>query len=378
MKELGIYVHIPFCKSKCNYCNFNSFAGCDEFQPDYLKALLLEIKQNASKCRDYCVTTIYIGGGTPSNFLSGGIVAILDTVKENYNVQATCEISIEANPNTITYDKVVEWKTAGFNRVSVGLQTDNLKLLKMLNRTHTKVDFVNAINMLKTNGFTNINADIMLGLPLQKLSDVKRTLKTLKKCDIPHISAYSLIVEDGTPLSNMIKDGKLKEPNEQKVVKMYDFVKDDLAKLNINRYEVSNFARLGFECKHNLNCWKMVSYIGFGAGAHSFLDNVRFYNYSDIAEYIKNITCGGSAVEVSETQSNNELFEEYVMLKLRTAEGLDLNHIKKEYNIDLMSLKKKQIDQLSELSVIKLEKGFLKLTDLGFHVLNRVVLDLVC
>ena len=378
MKELGIYVHIPFCKSKCYYCNFNSYAGCNTFQPDYLKALLLEIDHYASVCKEYKVTTIYIGGGTPSNFISGGVVTILDEIRSKYNVSQNAEISIEANPNTITYDKIVEWKTAGVNRVSVGLQTDNSKLLRVINRTHTKADFLNAISLLKNNGFYNINADIMLGLPLQKLSDVKRTLKTLKKCDIPHISAYSLIVEEGTPISEMIKSGKLKEPNEIRVVKMYDFVKDDLLKLGLNRYEVSNFAKTGYECKHNLNCWKMVDYIGFGAGAHSFLNNVRHYNYSQINDYIKKVTAGGSAVEVSETQTNNDLFEEYVMLKLRTTEGINLKHINDEYNIDLMAIKKDKIEEFKKANIVEINGDFLRLTDLGFHVLNRVVLELVC
>lgn len=378
MKELGIYVHIPFCKSKCYYCNFNSYAGCDYLQPDYLKALLKEIDQFKPKLADYLVSTIYIGGGTPSNFISGGIETIICRLKENFKVSDTCEISIEANPNTITIDKALEWKSAGVNRVSVGLQTDNKKLLKIINRTHTKKDFLQALETLKNHGFYNINADIMIGLPTQKLSDVKRTLKTLKRCDIPHISAYSLIVEDGTPIKALIDQGKVKEPKEIKVLSMYDFVKNELASWGLNRYEVSNFAKSGFECKHNLNCWNMVEYAGFGAGAHSFIGDERYYNYSNINDYINNINNYGTACEVTEKQTNLDLFEEYVMLKLRTAQGINLKVIKDNYGIDLNKDKATKIAEFEKIGLIEKTEDFLCLTDDGFKVLNKIILELVC
>lgn len=377
MKELGIYVHIPYCLSKCNYCNFNSYVGCESSQPDYLKALIQEIQNSKQKLSEYNVTSIYIGGGTPSSFLSGGIVSIIQTIKTNYNVDKNCEISIEANPNTITFDKVLEWKNAGINRVSVGLQSDNRRILRLLNRTHTKRDFLAAIDLLKQNGFYNINADIMIGLPTQKLSDVKRTLNTLIKCNIPHISAYCLIVEDGTPIKKMLDDGTIKQPKEIKVLKMYDYVNDFLKQNGICRYEVSNFAKPRFECRHNLNCWKMVEYIGFGAGAHSFLGTTRFYNYSGIDEYIKAIKDTGSAIELSEPQTNNDLFEEYVMLKLRTTSGISFDYIKKNYNIDLKLLKANKISQFEKLGLISVNGDTLKLTDNGFNVLNKIILELV-
>lgn len=374
MKELGLYIHIPFCKSKCAYCNFNSFAGCDEKQPEYLKVLLDEIASKSAP--NHVVSTIYIGGGTPSNLIGGGVASIMQAVKSNFSVSPTCEISIEANPNSITYDKVLEWKNAGINRVSVGLQSDNAKLLKLLNRTHTKRDFLNAVKLLKQHGFSNINADIMIGLPTQKLSDVKRTLKTLKRCDIPHVSAYSLIVEDGTPIKALLDDGKIKEPKEIKVLSMYDFVTRELTEWGMPRYEVSNFAKPSFQCRHNQNCWNMVEYLGFGAGAHSFFNCKRFYNYSGIDEYIKSMK-SGSAVEVTEKQTTTDLFEEYIMLKLRTSDGIDLDKIKSEYKIDLIKEKGDTINQFVSLNLIKHENNRIFLTYEGFKVLNKIILELV-
>jgi len=377
MKEVGLYIHIPFCKSKCSYCNFNSYPNCDEYQPEYLKALLREIEGSKELLKDHIVTTIYIGGGTPSNFLSGGIASILQKVRECFTLSNSPEISIEANPNTITYERILEWKNAGVNRVSVGLQSDNERLLKLLNRTHTKKDFLNAIKLLKQNNFKNINADIMIGLPTQKLSDVKRTLKTLKRCDIQHVSAYCLILEDGTPLKKLVNEGKVKEPKEIKVLSMYDFVNSELNKWGIARYEVSNFALKGFECLHNLNCWNMVEYVGFGAGAHSFLNGTRYYNYSGIAEYIAAVK-NGNPIEVAEPQTPNDLFEEYIMLKLRTTQGINLQVIKDKYNIDLLAIKGNKIDQFKNLGLIDVSGGYLRLTDDGFKVLNKIVLELVC
>lgn len=377
MKELGLYIHIPFCKSKCSYCNFNSYPNCDEYQPEYLKALLKEIEGYKEKIKDYIVTTIYIGGGTPSNFLSGGISSIMQKVRECFTLSSSPEISIEANPNTITYERILEWKNAGINRVSVGLQSDNERLLKLLNRTHSKKDFLNAIKLLKQNKFGNINADIMIGLPTQKLSDVKRTLKTLKRCDIQHVSAYCLILEDGTPLKKMVDEGRVKELKEIKVLSMYDFVYNELKKWGIHRYEVSNFALVGHECKHNLNCWDMVEYVGFGAGAHSFLNGTRYYNHSGISDYISAVK-DGNAVEVAEPQTTNDLFEEYIMLKLRTAEGISLNRIKDEYNIDLLAIKGNKIREFEKLGLIEIAGAYLRLTDDGFKVLNKIVLELVC
>ncbi len=377
MKELGLYIHIPFCKSKCSYCNFNSYPNCDEYQPEYLKALLKEIEGYKEKIKDHIVTTIYIGGGTPSNFLSGGISSIMQKVRECFTLSSSPEISIEANPNTITYERILEWKNAGINRVSVGLQSDNERLLKLLNRTHSKKDFLNAIKLLEQNKFDNINADIMIGLPTQKLSDVKRTLKTLKRCDIQHVSAYCLILEDGTPLKKMVDEGRVKEPKEIKVLSMYDFVYNELKKWSIHRYEVSNFALVGHECKHNLNCWNMVEYVGFGAGAHSFLNGTRYYNHSGISDYISAVK-DGNAVEVAEPQTTNDLFEEYIMLKLRTSEGISLNRIKDEYNIDLLAIKGDKIREFEKLGLIEIVDGYLRLTDDGFKVLNKIVLELVC
>lgn len=378
MKELGIYIHFPFCVSKCFYCNFNSCANADAFKEDYVKALKKEIKDFSNKVKNYQITTIYIGGGTPSTMSKGTISDILNVVYDNYNVSKTAEISIEANPNSITLDKAEEWKNAGVNRVSVGLQSSNDELLKIINRPHTKEDYLNAISILKRVGFKNINTDLMIGLPNQTLKDVKQSLNLVLKTKIPHVSAYSLILEEDTPLFKMVNSGQLTLPQEDTVLKMYDLVYSTLKKHKIHRYEVSNFAKESFKCRHNFNCWNMVEYVGFGVSANSFLDHIRWGNEDNIEEYISKVSKNELVIDFEERQSNEDLYDEYIMLKLRTTEGIDLIKLKDEYYYDILNLKKKEIDNLLKYKLIKIKDNFLSATNDGFKVLNQIILDLVC
>jgi len=377
MKELGLYIHIPFCVSKCHYCNFVSYSGLDNLKNDYKKAVIKEIIAFSSKAKEHLVTSIYVGGGTPSCFENGGVKDIVNTIKLHYNVSDKAEISIEANPNSITPEKVAEWKECGINRVSIGLQSSDDNLLKLINRPHTKKDYLNAISLLKKNKFKNVNTDIMLGLPTQTLKQVKDTLKLVLKTSIPHVSAYSLILEEDTPLYKMVKENKLNLPNEDDVVKMYDFVNKTLLKHKIYRYEVSNFAKKNHECLHNKNCWDMVEYVGFGVGANSYFNGIRWGNITKVDEYIKNNELDFSIEDFKENQSLEDLFDEYIMLKLRTTEGLDLNKIKDNYNKDLLVDKKEEINTLLKYGLIKIKNNFLSATDKGFKVLNQIIIDLV-
>jgi len=377
MKELGLYIHIPFCVSKCHYCNFVSYSGLDNLKNDYKKAVIKEIIAFSSKAKEHLVTSIYVGGGTPSCFENGGVKDIVNTIKLHYNVSDKAEISIEANPNSITPEKVAEWKECGINRVSIGLQSSDDNLLKLINRPHTKKDYLNAISLLKKNKFKNVNTDIMLGLPTQTLKQVKDTLKLVLKTSIPHVSAYSLILEEDTPLYKMVKENKLNLPNEDDVVKMYDFVNKTLLKHKIYRYEVSNFAKKNHECLHNKNCWDMVEYVGFGVGANSYFNGIRWGNITKVDEYIKNNELDFSIEDFKENQSLEDLFDEYIMLKLRTTERINLNKIKDNYNKDLLVDKKEEINTLLKYGLIKIKNNFLSATDKGFKVLNQIIIDLV-
>ena len=374
MKNIGIYIHFPFCASKCKYCDFNSYANKNNLQREYFQALLTEI--NEYKSDKFIVDSIYIGGGTPSLMFDGCISTLMSELKKSFVLDADAEISIECNPNSVTITKAREWKEAGVNRVSIGLQSSNDKLLKLIGRVHTKKDYILAVDNIYNAGINNINTDCLIGLPRQKLSDVKHTLRLVTKLKCSHISVYSLIVEKDTPLSSMIESGALKLPKEEKTIGMYDYTYAFLKENGYNKYEVSNFAKKGFECKHNLHTWQMHEYLGFGAGAHGYINNVRYSNISDIEKYIQ-ASKKKSFVENKEKISNSEKFEEVVMLGLRTKYGIDIDDIKKEFKIDLLKSKKETINTLLTNGLINLGHNKIIPTDLGYKVLNKIILELV-
>lgn len=373
MKELGLYVHVPYCKSKCKYCDFNSYMGCEKSMDKYFSCLCQEIKIFAPTFKDYTVTTVYIGGGTPSYVDAKYIKDILSTIKAQFSLSETAEISMEANPNSVSLEKAVIWHNAGVNRISVGLQAVSKRLLKTIGRIHTLKDYKNAIKSLKTAGFTNINTDLMLGLPNQRISDVCKAIKIATK-NSTHISAYSLIVEDGTPMKKLIEEGVLKLPSEENTIEMYDIAYDKLKKAGFNRYEVSNFAKSGYECKHNLNCWSYLPYIGFGAGAHSFVENKRCENETSIYDYIDKMETGDPTKEKI-TLTRDEQLEEYIMLGLRKEEGISPKEMKQLFKYDILKAKNKEIQKLSKVGLISVSDR-ISATEMGFFVLNRIILEL--
>lgn len=374
--NLGIYVHIPFCVSKCDYCNFYSITKLDLIN-DYVIALIKEIECESKKYNNYEIDTIFIGGGTPSVLPTGAVSSIVNTIKKHYNVLDNCEITIESNPNSITYTNATEWLNCGVNRVSVGLQSTRDRLLKKVGRAHTFKDFLLAIENLKKVGFKNINADIMLGLPTQKLSDVKNTLHHCFKLGLTHISAYTLILEEDTALFKKIESNQLKLVSEQKTLNMFDYLLKQTKLNGFNRYEVSNFALDGYQCKHNLNCWNMCDYVGFGCSAHSFVNNNRFCNVSNVKEYILNMQNSKSVVLETEKISKQQLIEETIMLELRTIKGINLQQLQNKYNYNLIQAKSEQIKKLSDLGLINQNNGYVFATEKGFYVLNQIIVELV-
>ncbi len=375
MQEISLYVHIPFCQSKCYYCNFVSFKSSIQKQEEYINYLLKEIDLNKNK--NYLIKTIFIGGGTPSVVDEKFIEKIILKINECFVVSDNAEITIEINPNSFSQKKAESYKKIGINRLSFGLQSSKNKLLKKINRIHTKKDFINAIKIAKSVGFSNINADILLGLPSQKITNVRQTLKLLMKMDIPHISCYSLILEENTPLFEMVKNKKIKLPSEEKVIKMFDFCNKFLSKNKILRYEVSNFAKTGFECKHNLVYWNLQNFLGFGLNAHSKIDNQEFKNFSDFKHYFLSLDNGKKPIKSFETVSKQEMQEEYIMLGFRKTQGIDLKNFKEIFGFDLLEKKNKQIENFINNKFLTNENGFLKATDLGFKVLNQIILELI-
>lgn len=381
VEYVGIYVHIPFCNSKCSYCNFNSYVVSKDkqntVQNNYINALVLEIQSYKQTLQNSVIDTIFIGGGTPSILVNGGIKTIISTIKQTFQVLPTAEISMEINPNAFSPQLAQEWLEAGVNRVSVGLQTANNQLLNAIGRTHTVQEFITTMQTLKQVGFKNINADIMLGLPNQTLKDVKNTLKLVTKFKINHISAYDLILEDNTPLTKLVKAGKVALPTEKQTIQMYNLVYTYLKRKKYIRYEVSNYAKNGYECKHNLHTWRMQYYVGFGAGAHSFYNNTRHSNKRGIETYINAITKNNNATDQTEKINNQELLEETILLGMRTRYGINLADIKTKFNIDLLVTKQQQIKQLLKLKLIKLKNNIISLTPVGYLLLNKIVLELV-
>ena len=375
MKKLGLYVHFPFCASKCKYCNFNSYSDKNELQLKYFQALLKELQMYKSDAIE--IDTIFIGGGTPSIMFNGCISTLLSEVRKNFKVSENAEITIEANPNSIDKNKTIEWKESGVNRVSIGLQSINSNLLKLLGRPHTKQDYIRAYEDVISAGINNINTDCLIGLPRQKLSDVKKMLAFLVKLKVTHLSVYSLILEEDTPLHKMVTTGQLKLPKEEKTLGMYNYTRKFLKENGFERYEVSNFALAGYECKHNLHTWQMHEYIGVGAGAYGYIDGVRYGNVEQIEDYISAVSTGNKPIKLEEKISNTELFEESIMLGLRTKYGVNLKDIKEKYNIDLYETKKNELASFLKMGVIEINNDNLVLTDMGYPILNKIILELV-
>lgn len=375
MRDIGIYIHFPFCVSKCKYCNFNSSADNNHLQMEYFKTLIREIKMYSDSKIN--VDTIFIGGGTPSIMFDGCIATLISEIKKNFNVSPDAEITIEANPNSVTMLKAQEWVSAGVNRVSIGLQTTNANVFKLIGRAHSTKDYIDAVEMVRNAGISNINTDILVGLPRQKMSHLKHTLKLITKLQCSHISVYSLILEEDTPLYSLVESGELKLPKEEKSITMYDYAYRYLKDQGFTRYEVSNFAKKGYECQHNLHTWQMGEYLGFGAGAHSYYKGIRYNNYSDIHEYMSNINEDKKPVETKEKISNVEALEEYIMLGLRTKYGIDTDEIKSRYKLDLLRNKKETINHLISRGLINLVYNRIIATDLGVKVLNQIILELV-
>lgn len=288
---LGIYIHIPFCIKKCSYCDFLSFSAGKMEQENYIFALLGEISKwgeyYGKKGRDYQVSTIYFGGGTPSVLESVYIKEIFSAIKNSYTIKSDAEITIECNPKTADYNKFDSYLKIGINRLSIGLQSVHNNELKQIGRIHTWEDFLQTYRAARSAGFSNINLDIMSALPDQTYDSYYKTLETVIRLNPKHISSYSLIIEEGTLFFDMYQQGILHLPDEDLERQMYYNTNKFLEQSGYHRYEISNYAKTGYESKHNSSYWKRENYLGFGLGSSSFIDNIRFQNITDFTQYTK-------------------------------------------------------------------------------------------
>ena len=376
IKELGIYVHIPFCKQKCYYCDFVSYANSKKKVEEYIKALKKEIREESKNINkeDYIINTIYIGGGTPSFINEKYISEIVYEIKENYNVEKEAEITIEVNPGTINEEKIKEYKKLGINRLSIGLQSTKNELLKQIGRIHTYKEFLNSYNLARKVGFKNINVDLMLGLPNQTIENVEESLKEVIKLHPEHISFYSLIVEENTTIEKMLEQGKITLPNEELERKMHWNAKKILEENKYIHYEISNFAKKGYESKHNLNCWNQKEYLGFGVAAHSYFENKRYCNTNCIEEYCKNINEENINRNrtICEIQTEEERKKEYMLLALRKIEGVDIQEFKNKFIENPIYKFHKELEKLVNQDLVEIDLNKIKLTKKGLDFANRV------
>lgn len=371
MKELGIYIHIPFCKQKCLYCDFISYQNKQHLIENYISALKEEIKKTNINNEMYKITTIYIGGGTPSFIDFKYIKEIITLIKEKYDIMES-EITLEINPGTVNREKLKMYYEMGINRLSIGLQSTKDDLLKLIGRIHTYDDFIETYNTSRTVGFENVNVDLMIGLPAQTLQDVEDSLQKIIQLNPEHISVYSLILEDETPLSSKVKKGELFVPSEEIERKMYWLVKNTLKQAGYNHYEISNFAKKDKESKHNLNCWNQEEYIGFGAAAHSYKNKIRYSNIENIEKYIDNINNNLETKIIHEHQDDESQMKEYMLLGLRKIEGVKISEFKNKFIQNPICKYRNELKKLIEEKLLEIDKDNIKLTNRGIDLANLV------
>ena len=378
MKKIGIYIHIPFCKKKCYYCDFVSFADKKEIEKKYINCLLKEIENFFNKHPDIDIETIYIGGGTPSYIEAESIEKIMNLLNKKIINKSKNkfpkEITIEINPGTASREKLNKYKQIGINRISIGLQSTNDMLLKEIGRIHNFQEFLNTYKLTRQEGFDNVNVDLMIGLPKQSILDIKESLDKIEKLQPNHISIYSLIVEEKTPISQMIENGTLKLPNENLERNMYWYIKNKLELMGFKHYEISNFSKPGFESKHNTDCWKQKEYIGFGIAAHSYIDGIRFSNITNIEQYIENITNNKFDENriIHEKQNKISKEKEFMILGLRMIDGIKIQDFKNKFGENPIFLFREELNKLVSEELIQIDKDQIRLTNRGLDLANVV------
>ncbi len=369
MKELSIYIHIPFCIRKCHYCDFLSAPADDTAQEEYLYALIREIQTEAVKYRNYQVSTVFIGGGTPTAVNPELLCSVLAAIKEHFALREEAEISMEANPGTVTEESLLQYRAAGVNRLSIGLQSAQDGELALLGRIHNYADFEKTYYAARECGFANINVDVMSALPGQTPATYKETLDKIVALTPPpeHISAYSLIIEEGTPFYERYENAQ-GLPDEDAERAMYYLTEQVLSKAGFKRYEISNYSRPGYECKHNLVYWKRGNYVGFGLGAASMVENIRFQNETDMEAYLT----ADEKIAEKTPLSKKEQMEECMFLGLRLVGGVSKKEFAEYFGISVEEVYGEVIRK--NISDGLLEDGeMIRLTKRGIDISNYVM-----
>lgn len=369
-KELELYIHIPFCVRKCAYCDFLSGPADYEAQKSYKEALIREI-ENVESFADSEVSSIFIGGGTPSVFSEQWMAEVLEKVYTHFNVRQDAEISIEANPGTVDLGKLAVYRRAGINRISFGCQSGDNRELKLLGRIHTWEEFLESFSMAREAGFSNINVDLMSGLPGQSLASWEDSLYKTAQLKPEHISAYSLIIEEGTPFASQ----KLELPDEEEERNMYERTREILENWGYHQYEISNYARPGRECRHNLGYWQRKEYLGLGLGSASLVGETRFSNTRNMENYLNNSDSAAKIREEREILTVQEQMEEFMFLGLRMTEGISVARFYEMFGIPLEQVYGKVLEKYKRMELLEEMGGHLRLTRRGISVSNPILAD---
>ena len=364
-----LYIHIPFCVRKCAYCDFLSAPGSEEAKASYTKALLREIEAVKTEKRE--VSSIFVGGGTPSALSPSLMGDIFEKIHESFSVAQDAEITIEANPGTLSKEKLFLYKNAGINRLSLGLQSPEEAELKSLGRIHTYEEFLESFSLAREAGFQNINVDLMCALPDQTYEGWIRNLRTVAALHPEHISAYSLIIEEGTPFAKR----KLNLPDEDTEYKMYEDTAGILEEYGYEQYEISNYAKKGLVCRHNIGYWTRKEYLGLGLGAASLWGNQRFSNTSDFSAYLKESGSPEKIRENRETLSLEDEMSEFMFLGLRMTEGVSKAEFLESFGTPIESVYGKVLDKYKNMGLLEEKEGRIFLTRAGIHVSNGVMAE---
>ncbi len=377
MMPWAIYVHIPFCVRRCPYCDFNTYAGLERLQGPYVEALIREVRAYGRRMGRPQASTVFFGGGTPTTLTGEQLRRVLDAVRDAFDVLPDAEITSEANPGTVDSDRFRAMRDAGFNRLSLGVQSFDDEELRFLGRIHSAAEAVEAYRRAREAGFGNVNLDLMFGLPEQRIESWERSLSRAVGLRPEHLSLYALTVEEGTPLARWVADGKTPPPDEGAAADMYDLACDLLAEAGYRHYEISNWAlddpARDWRCQHNLTYWRYEPYLGFGAGAHSFDGRRRWWNVSGVQEYIGKIEAGEPPMKSGEDIGERLAMGEMMMVGLRLLEeGVPEARFRERFGVSLKEAFPQEIEELTEDGLVEWHGGSLRLTRKGWLVANRV------
>lgn len=369
IKGKGLYIHIPFCIKKCKYCDFVSFCDRSEYFDKYIDALLCEAKEYQGEYID----TVFIGGGTPTLFDEEQLKRLITGIKTIFNIEDNAEFSIEANPKTLTENKLMVLKKSGVTRLSIGVQSFLDDELLKIGRVHNSNEAIETIKLAKNSGFSNINLDLMMGLPSQTKESLLETLKIAVCLEPSHISLYSLILEEGTPLYNEYKCGKYQQLDEETDRELYHVCVEYLREKGYNRYEISNFSKKGMECRHNIKYWECEEYIGLGISAHSYLNQTRFYNTDNFNDYMQKKYHNEDRIILTK----EDKISEYIMMKLRMCEGISKREFYEKFGVDIEEHLAQRLEKFINLKVMEKKNGRICFTDYGMDVSNSILCELI-